>query len=240
MAEEHVFDLIPGYALGALDEDERKLVDEHLADCKTCQAEFQSYKIVVDDLPLGVKISSPPPGLKAKILAQVTEERKPTASQEGIGFWEAVRNALVSHAPAWGALSLVVVLALVVSNLLLWRQLGSLRASNQQVLTTIAMNGTELTPEASGMLVMSVDGEYGVLVVDRLPHLDNSEQYQLWLIQDGQRTSGGVFSVNDEGYGSLLISSVQPLSSYSAFGVTVEPAGGSPGPTGVKVLGGET
>jgi anti-sigma-K factor RskA len=59
----------------------------------------------------------------------------------------------------------------------------------------------------------------------------------LWLIQDGQRTSGGVFSVSDEGYGSLWISSPEPLATYSAFGITIEPAGGSPGPTGDKVLG---
>jgi anti-sigma-K factor RskA len=58
-----------------------------------------------------------------------------------------------------------------------------------------------------------------------------------WLIENGQRTSGGVFSVSQEGYGSLRVSSPQPLSNYSAFGITVEPVGGSPGPTGNKVLG---
>jgi len=46
--------------------------------------------------------------------------------------------------------------------------------------------------------------------------------------------------VNEEGYGSIVVSSQeQPLISYSDFGVTVEPAGGSLGPTGEKVLGGE-
>ncbi|MCJ7660988.1 MAG: anti-sigma factor, partial [Anaerolineales bacterium] len=106
-------------------------------------------------------------------------------------------------------------------------------------LTTVAMVATDYTPEATGTLVISMDGEYGVLVVDALPILDESQQYQLWLIYDGQRASGGVFSVNDEGYGSLSVSSEKPLSSYPAFGITIEPAGGSPGPTGEKVLGGE-
>jgi anti-sigma-K factor RskA len=85
--------------------------------------------------------------------------------------------------------------------------------------------------------VVSLDGEHGTLVVDGLAALGEEQQYQLWLIQDGQRTSGGVFSVSEEGYGSLWISSPEPLSSYSTFGITIEPAGGSPGPSGDKVLG---
>jgi anti-sigma-K factor RskA len=102
---------------------------------------------------------------------------------------------------------------------------------------TINLVGTEKAPQATGLLVMSVDGERGTLVVDGLTPLGEDQEYQLWLIQDGQRTSGGVFSVNRKGYGSLWVSSPQPLSTYSGFGITIEPAGGSPGPTGDKVLG---
>ena len=102
----------------------------------------------------------------------------------------------------------------------------------------VAMVGTDAAPAAVGTLVISGDGEYGTLAVDGLAALDPDHQYQLWLIRDGQRTSGGVFSVNPEGYGALWISSPEPLSSYPAFGITIEPEGGSPGPTGDKVLGG--
>ncbi len=88
-------------------------------------------------------------------------------------------------------------------------------------------------------MVISRDGEHGSLVVDGLPLLDESQQYQLWLIRDGVRTSGGVFSVYDEGYGLLKIDAPDPLISYQAAGITIEPAGGSPGPTGERVLGGD-
>ena len=133
---------------------------------------------------------------------------------------------------------MVVVAVLLVSNILLWQRLGDFKRAGQETLVTIELQGTDYKPDAAGMLVMSKDGEYGVLVVDGLPQLDKSEQYQLWLILDGARSNGGVFSVNEEGYGSLLVASAKPLSEYSAFGITVEPRGGSPGPTGVKVLGG--
>ena len=101
----------------------------------------------------------------------------------------------------------------------------------------IAMVGTGAAPASAGTLVVDSEGEYGTLVVEGLPALDQDHQYQVWLIRDGQRTSGGVFSVSPEGYGALMLSSPEPLSSYPAFGVTIEPEGGSPGPTGDKVLG---
>lgn len=103
----------------------------------------------------------------------------------------------------------------------------------------VQFQGTNAAPNATGLLVISLDGMHGTMVVDQLPVLGEAEQYQLWLIQDGERTSGGVFSVDTQGYKSLYIDSPEPLASYSAFGITVEPAGGSPGPTGEKVLGGE-
>jgi len=72
---------------------------------------------------------------------------------------------------------------------------------------TVVLQGTSFSPGASGMLVISRDGEHGTLVVDGLPPLDESHQYQLWLIRNGERLSGGVFSVDARGYGSLWVSS---------------------------------
>ncbi len=104
---------------------------------------------------------------------------------------------------------------------------------------TLALTGSQFSPDAIGTLVISKDGDHGTLVVDGLPVLDGEHQYQVWLIRDGSRASGGVFSVDKFGYGALWISSPEPLKNYQAFGVTIEPTGGSPGPTGNKVLGGQ-
>ena len=97
---------------------------------------------------------------------------------------------------------------------------------------------TEITPNATGLLIISRDGEHGALVVDGLPDLSEAQEYQLWLIRDGQRTSGGTFFLNKTGYGILWVRSPEPLDSFSGFGITIEPEGGSPDPTGDKVLGG--
>jgi len=62
----------------------------------------------------------------------------------------------------------------------------------------VMLTGTEAAPGVTGTIVISTAGESGTLVVDGLPSLDEARQYQLWLIRDGQRTSGGVFSVNPD------------------------------------------
>lgn len=172
-------------------------------------------------------------------MAGVRADRPTLDKTNQLSPWDRFRSTLVASAPVWGAVSLVLVLLLVVSNLFLWQRVNIL-SSAQREMATVAFKGTEATPQAVGMLVMSEDGDYGVLVVDGLPLLPEYQQYQLWLIENGERTSGGVFSVNDEGYGTIVVTAQRPLTNYPAFGITIEPAGGSPGPTGIKVLGGES
>jgi anti-sigma-K factor RskA len=96
--------------------------------------------------------------------------------------------------------------------------------------------GTQAAPGASARLVPSFDGRHGRLYVQGLPQLTSERQYQLWLIKDGARVNGGVFSVGPTGEGVLYVDAPVPLATYTGFGVTVEPAGGSPGPTGPRVL----
>ena len=234
----HVVDLMPAYALDCLDGDEAVRVYEHLAVCADCRAELRSYQAVADQLALAVPDADPPADLKRLLMKRAQSAHPTLTSQPRTSWWEQVTKLLQRNAPVWGLVSLLLIVALLISNLWLWGQLGRPQSAIEPgVLRTIDLTGTDVSPQSTGLLVVSVDGEHGTLVVDGLAPLSQEQQYQLWLIQDGQRTSGGVFSVSEEGYGSLWISSPEPLSSYSSFGITIEPAGGSPGPTGDKVLG---
>ena len=58
MSKEHVFDLLPCYALGILDEAEALVVSRHLADCAVCRAELESYS----ETPSHLAVAVPPPG----------------------------------------------------------------------------------------------------------------------------------------------------------------------------------
>ena len=170
---------------------------------------------------------------------RVQPARPTAAPPPRASWWERLSALAQRSTPVWGLAGLALIAALVVSNLWLWGQVSRPQTVTEpEIFQTISLTGTEAAPVATGLLVVSPDGEHGTLVVDSLPPLGLKQQYQLWLIdEDGQRTDGGVFSVSDEGYGSLWIESPEPLSSYPVFGITIEPTGGSPGPTGDKVLG---
>lgn len=242
----HVNDSIPAYALECLDEAEADAVSEHLKDCSLCRAELRAYRAVAELLAHTAALADPPLHVKAALMDRVRASMPAQPASEADSSWLArirqffLSTSLKRLAPAWGALSLILILVLATSNALLWYQVNQLRASSEQTpMQVVTLLGTEIVPQASGLIVISRDGRHGTLVVDDLPALDESREYQLWLIRDGQRISGGVFSVSPDGYANQWIGAPEPLTDYSAFGVTIEPAGGSLGPTGDKVLGGE-
>ena len=76
----------------------------------------------------------------------------------------------------------------------------------------------------------------GVLRADNFPPLPPDMVYQFWLIKDGARTSGGRFTVDDAGRGSLIFTPGGSLDDFDGMGVTPEPAGGSDGPTSPPVV----
>lgn len=237
--ETHAIELLPAYALGSLDAEEATEVAQHLAVCPVCRAELASYQAVADQLALAAPGATPPAALKQQLMGRLQTPRAAPEPAARRSWWQQLAALSQSAWPVRTLATLALLVVLVVSNLVWWQQSNRHKpAVAPHGMQVVAMAGTDAAPGAVGTLVISGDGEYGTLVVDGLPTLDQAHQYQLWLIRDGQRTSGGVFSVNDEGYGALLISSEAPLSSYPSFGITVEPAGGSPGPTGDKVLGG--
>ncbi len=236
--EKHVLELLPAYALRVLDEEEMLHVSGHLATCSGCRAELASFQEVADRLALGAPDAAPPLRLKQQIMERVQSPRVAPATSGRAPWWERLTGLFQRSAPIWGLASLVLIVALVAVNLMLWQRLSqSAGVGTQAGMHVVALVGTDVAPDATGTLVISADGEYGTLVVDGLPWLEEGYQYQLWLIRDGQRTSGGAFSVNAEGYGALEIQAPEPLASYPTFGITIEPTGGSPGPTGDKVLG---
>jgi anti-sigma-K factor RskA len=88
-------------------------------------------------------------------------------------------------------------------------------------------------------LVLNSELKKGVLFAWGLDTLDAAHTYQVWLIQpDGRRVSGGLFCPeSDQPFVSVIIPSSRPFTDYTGLGITVEPSGGSPGPTGPRVLG---
>jgi anti-sigma-K factor RskA len=231
----HVLDLIPAFAIGALDDEENSRVQEHLAGCLICRDESRSFEEVAGQLHFAAPASVPSPDLRERLITRVqgTRPRPPDIASTPSRPW------FERLLPAWGLASLVLILALGTLNLSLWQRFNQADSFTSPG----GMQAVPLRPEgaassATGFVLISADGQDGALVVDGLPQLDQDQEYQLWLIRDGERVSGAIFSTDENSYGGTRIRAPLSLLEYSAVGITIEPAGGSSQPTGERVLGG--
>ncbi len=234
-AEQHVSDLLPAYSIGALDQEELRLVEEHLGGCSICQAELAAYQEVVDRIPLGVPMHAPPSRVRQAILHTIN----PPLPQR-VAWTERLRNWLRTPFPAWGLVSMAILLiAALLVGAGLWVQNQQLARGQPGDFRVVALAGSPSTQPGNGWIVISRDGQSGTLIVQGLPALKYNHKYQLWLYQGEQPTSGGTFWVDARGYASLWVSSPKPLSEYQRFSITVEPEAGSSTPTGATILSGK-
>jgi anti-sigma-K factor RskA len=231
MNDEHaVRDLLPGYALGILEDGEMSGVREHLARCASCRDELAGFRDVTGRMAAALPDGAPRTALEGRIMDAIAgprRRRRPAAGSRR-GAW-----------PVLTAVAAMCVIALGAGNVLQWTGVLAPQAhAPQPRLTTALLSGVGETPNAYGTIVLDPMDNKGVLAVTGLHRLDRGHQYQLWLIKDGQRRSGGVFSPDAEGYGSMLLTVPVDFKDFRSFGVSIEPWGGSPAPTGPRVLTG--
>ncbi|MEZ4640106.1 MAG: anti-sigma factor [Caldilineaceae bacterium] len=100
---------------------------------------------------------------------------------------------------------------------------------------SIALEGTEFAPQAGGAFYAGK--MTGVLILSGLAPLPPEQTYQLWLIPaDGDPVSAGLIQVTDDGVTITSINMDSRPQDFAAVGLSIEPVGGSPQPTGPIVL----
>ena len=229
---------IPAYALGALDADEARALEAHLETCESCRAELESYAPLRDGLLLAVAPLAPSPRLRRKLQDQLPSRRERAARRPA---W----------APLGWALGVAVVLLLAL-NVYLISQMRSLQQQQTQAsrqlgnaqaaLAMLAYPGTQdvaiQAENVAGRLLMDQEQNAAMLVLWNLPAIAQDKTYQMWLISpNGDRTSAGLFRPETGfQFTSVTLPPGQVLSDYKGLGVTVEPAGGSPQPTGPRLF----
>ena len=115
----------------------------------------------------------------------------------------------------------------------------ALRMSAAKETSVNMLQGTGWTSYARGVVIFSRAESKALLLVVDLPPLPADKVYQVWFIKDGHRYGAGVFTVDSTGFGQTVIIPLAPLAEFEAVGITVEPVGGSTGPTGTSVLKGD-
>lgn len=241
MINEHnqLQDNLAAYALNALDPDDIPALETHIKTCASCQATLTEYQRVSAGLLAGLPPRPPRPALKRILAAQLP------------GNANNVRARFTSWSLAQFAMAGAVVLLLGI-NLFSLFQVRSLQdqqaemtrqqETEQTALSILAYAGTQSLPVSgeglTGSLLLDRDRNAAVLFVWDLPLLTPNQTYQIWLIDpQGKRISAGLFNaVTGRPITIFELSSPKPLSNFTSMGVTIEPRGGSPQPTGPRIL----
>jgi len=228
---------LAAYALGALDIEEKRLLEEHLDTCAVCQTELIEFMVVSEGLLSALPPKAPNPRLKKRLITFLP--KKGRSSQPFLRF-------------SFGQLATAVALVILLgSNLFSALQIRGLQReqaelaqrmyTEQSAIAMLAYPGTQsisITEGVAGSLLMNPETNTAILFTWDLPELPNDQTYQIWLIDaQGNRVSGGLFAAYPEqSYTSIRVLASSPLTEFVGLGVTIEPLGGSPGPTGPNVL----
>ena len=142
-------ELLPAHVLGALDGEERRELEAHLAHCPVCQEALRSWQREIEALALAAPPVAPSAELRSRILAAIPAQ----VSGEAGGAREArdVRESGTPAAPPrrdWGWLAAAAALLLAVwagwAQLGLRREVRSLEAERARVEERLAAVTSEL------------------------------------------------------------------------------------------------
>jgi len=232
VTHEQVWELLPAFALHALDHDQAQDVAAHLASCDRCRHELAALLQITDELGTAVAQVAPPPGLRDAVLARIRPRRDVITLTRG---W-----------PVGLAAAAVVIVVLAALGTSLYRQLAVLSArlaAQEQVLSLLAApsaRSVALTGEvpATVRFVFDPERRQGALVVAELRDPGRESVYQLWLIAGTRPESAGVFRPTPGQ--PVVLPVAADFTRYQAVAVSVEraPAGASQ-PTATPILVGK-
>jgi len=241
---DEIQELLPAFALGALDDAEAAQAQAHVASCAQCARTLDEYRSASTALAYTIPLAELPENLKLHTLQRATQaDAKPQKRRTpvpSLPWWQRLKLT-----PLLAGAALVIALIALGWNTWQMTQLSQQLAAQRSFMTFLAyasgnvqvVHGTTLAPQATGRLYADPDENTAELVTINMPALDPGHVYQVWLTEsNGQKISGGTFGVDAGGSGWLWVRAPQQLKTYREVGITTEPRGGSPGPTTGPVL----
>jgi anti-sigma-K factor RskA len=235
-----LLDLIPAYTLGALDPEERTEIEAFLATDTEAQEMLVEYQEMTEALILTTPARPAPAHLSGDLRARLAAQRSPYEPQLTIiPPIQLIDRTPGPTPPRWmpyavgaAATILIVITALVFLN----RPIDPPSDPSERYQWIVAQAGSrrieitsDIAPDMSGELVVTADGQYGVIQVENMPELPADRAFELWFIDDAGPHSAGLLQMDDP-QAENYINLPEPAEQYAAYAVSVEPNTGSPDP----------
>jgi anti-sigma-K factor RskA len=253
-------ELLPAYALGAVDGEDLREMESHLATgCAECRRQLDLWQGDLEELAASVEPVAPSETARRRIQRLAGTGGASAAVPSRTSRWPAILAAASLLIAVWSGWRQARLgdelerlgaerdrLARQVSGL--DQQLGLARAEADRMAESLAiitspgsraivLAGLGPSPNAKGHTFVNPERGKAVFYAFDLPALTPDKTYQLWWIEGGKPVSAGIFNVDRRGTGSVRVERA-PTGATDAWAVTVEPAGGVPQPTGEMVLKG--
>ncbi len=208
---ERFLDLCAAFTAGALSPEERRELDEHLANgCAECEKALAAFHEGAAALALSAPQAEPPPALRARVFKAIEAEgvRGPRGRVLAIIGWA------VAACLGYVAFDAV-------------RQ-GRRDTRRLEVLEAPDARSVALAPQADfgdlrGRAVYDPATGRAVFLLENY-RPPAGQDYELWAIRDGTPVSLGVVRTDEGGVASVL---VEDLGAVQALAVSLEPSGGS-------------
>ena len=263
---EEYIDLCAGYALGSLDEADRKRLEQHLdAGCETCEQALADFSAATVLLASSAPAARPSPALRDRVLRVVegtrqgVEVAEPTDGRRRVIELEPRRGRPWMN---WG-LALAAA-AFAITSAIFWGDASRLRTEldatrgkitdlsakleDQQrlneVLSAPGARVAVLEMTQAGVEALRARATYdpasrsAVLVFENFK-APSGHDYELWAIRGAAPASLGVIKTDESGRAVVRLENVGDPATLNAFAVSLEAAGGSPNkaaPSGPVVM----
>jgi anti-sigma-K factor RskA len=205
-------ELSAAYALHALDGEEERVFEEHLAHCDDCRDEVASFQETAAALAYDVDAPAPPLALKERILARARSERETVVALRR--RWVLPVAAAAAVAASLAAVGLGIWAATLSS------QLDEERQANKAAAEIFKLAG------ARGSLIVTPSGEAALLVRELAP-APPGKTYEAWVIEGDKVTRAGLFP----GGTRTAFVLTRPVPAGAVVAVTLERSGGVDQPT---------
>ena len=205
--------LVAPFALHALDVDEERRFEEHLALCERCREELAGLRDAAASLAYGAAGPAPPPELRERILEQARAERPnvvPIARR---------RRNWTAPLAASAAIAAGVAIALGV-----W---GSTRSTSDPFAKVLSEPGARVVSMGdSGTVAVAPNGDAALALT--VPRAPSGKTYEAWVIRGTNAQSAGTFSGSS---GTSVHRLGRPVDPGAVVAVTLERSGGVDRPT---------